>query len=365
MSGKRKIIKWSLIAIASIVLLLVGFGYWFMSLLDPVDPTASNIENTMPGDLSYIHKNQPTNRGKVLAVVTSCGLMGESKKNTGYELTELARAYYVFEANGYEVDIASPKGGKPPVVIDDDDMGAFDYAFLNDNGAQEKANKTVALKDVKSGDYDAIYFVGGKGAMFDFPQNKYIQSIVSEYYEAGKVVSAVCHGPSAFINVTLSDGRSLLKGKVVSAFTNKEELFLIKEARATFPFLLQERLVEIGASFNEGSMYLEQVSVDGNLITGQNPWSTWATAEAVVKQLGHEPKKRMKTDEENAVMVLSILEKQDYASAKAAITVLRSQKKLPINRSLIAIHSIVSVMQGDFIKAIEILRLLSYAKSMA
>src|SRR5690606_7203536 len=110
--------------------------------------------------------------------------------STGYELTELSRAYYVFQANGFVVDIASPLGGKPPVVIDDDDMGVFDYAFLNDSIAQKKANNTIAMQAVNADEYAAIYFVGGKGAMYDFPQNKYIQSIVRDFYESGKVIGA-------------------------------------------------------------------------------------------------------------------------------------------------------------------------------
>ena len=102
---------------------------------------------------------------QILAVVTSTDVMGASGKTTGYELTELARAYYVFEANGFEVDIASPLGGQPPVVIDGDDMKQFDFAFLNDPVAQNKVSHSIAVADVDPQDYEAVYFVGGKGAM--------------------------------------------------------------------------------------------------------------------------------------------------------------------------------------------------------
>lgn len=201
--------------------------------------------------------------------------------------------------------------------------------------------------------------------MFDFPQNKYIQSIVSEYYEEGQVIGAVYHGPAALVNVTLRDGSHLLDGKMVSSFTNKEELLLIKNAQVIFPFLLQDKLVENEATFNEGHMYLEKVSEDGNLITGQNPWSTWAVAEAVVKRLGYEPKSRMNSGEENSVMVLNILEDHGYDKARELITELRSVKRLPLNQELIAIHSIVAAMQWDLKKAIKIIRLLKHAKSLA
>lgn len=364
MSRKKRILKWSLIIIASLIVLLGGFGYWFMSLLSPTDPALVNIKSTVPADLPYLVENRTSFRGKILAVVTSCGVMGQSKKATGYELTELSRAYYVFVANGFEVDVASPQGGKPPVVIDKDDMGIFDYAFLNDSIAQAKVNQTIALQDVRPDEYSAIYFVGGKGAMFDFPQNEHIQSIVGEYYERGKVIGAVCHGPAALVNVTLSDRSHLLKGKAVSSFTNHEELFLIKNAQSIFPFLLQDKLVENGAVFKEGPMYLENVSQDGNLVTGQNPWSTWAMAEAMVKQLGYEPKERTKSGEENAVMVLSVFEDHGYGQAKAVLTNLRTVEQVSLNRELIAIHSIVAAMQWDFIKAIKIIGLLSHAKSI-
>lgn len=364
MSRKRKIIKWSIIVLVSLTVSVVGFGYWFMSLLKPADPTSVNIEFTVPADLPYIVEDQPESRGKILAVVTSCNIMGDSQKNTGYELTELARAYYMFVANGFEVDVASPKGGNPTVVIDDDDMGAFDHAFLNDSVAQAKVHQTIAMQYVRPGDYEAVYFVGGKGAMFDFPDNEYIKSIVSTYYEEGKVVGAVCHGPAALVNVTLSDGSHLLEGKTVSAFTNQEELFLIKDAPSIFPFLLQDKLIASGATFNEGHMYLEKVSQDGNLVTGQNPWSTWATAEAVVRQLGYEPKHRTKTGEESAVKVLNVFEEHGYHEAKQVITDLQTVQQAPLNRELIAIHGILAAMQWDLIKAIKIIGLLKYSKSL-
>ncbi len=121
------------------ILILITFGWWFMSLIPPID---KNITETQAKDLSYITENIPNKRGKILAVVTSAKTMGNTDKSTGYELTELSRAYYVFEANGFEVDVASPLGGTPEVILDDDDMGAYDYAFLNDTIAQHKVKNT-------------------------------------------------------------------------------------------------------------------------------------------------------------------------------------------------------------------------------
>lgn len=363
MSRTRTIIKWSLIVFVGLIITVVSFGFWFISLLPEPPISKEEMEKTNPSDLPYLTEDVSSYRGKVLAVVTSCAEMGNSGKSTGYELTELARAYYVFEANGYEVDVASPLGGEPPVVIDSDDMKEYDYAFLNDSTAQRKVTHSKAMEDIDPGAYQGIYFVGGKGAMFDFPRNKYIQSIVKEYYESGKVVGAVCHGPAALVNVVLTNGQHLLADRTISSFTNEEELFLIPEAKDVFPFLLQEKLTENGARFNEGTMYLNQVSQDGKLVTGQNPWSTWEVAETFVEQLGHTPKVREITPEENSISILSTYENDGYIEAKNTIKKYCSNKNRPIDRELLAVHGIVAAMQLKITKAVNLIRLLSYSNS--
>lgn len=251
MLKKYPILKWTLITIVALLIVVVSFGLWFKSLLPPKN---TEIETTLVENLSYVSENIQPLRGKILTVVTSTHTMGSSTKSTGYELTELARAYYVFQANGFEVDIASPLGGKPPVVIDDEDMGVYDFAFLNDSVAQYKTSHTIPLNKVVAENYEAVFFVGGKGAMFDFPENKAIQAIVRNYYQSNKVIGAVCHGPAALVNVTLDNGHTLLEDKTVSGFTNEEELLLIPEAASIFPFLLQDKLITQGARFNSGIM---------------------------------------------------------------------------------------------------------------
>ena len=359
MFKKYRILKWILISFVGLIVLLFSFGYWFMSLIPDKNV---HLEVTLVKDLPYLSEDIIPIKGKILAVVTSTSTMGNSDKITGYELTELSRAYYVFKANGFEVDIASPLGGKPPVIIDDEDMGAFDYAFINDTIAQNKANNTIPLKDVVAEDYEAIFFAGGKGAMFDFPDNETIHSIVRNYYQSDKVVGAVCHGPAALVNVTLDNGRPLLENKTVSGFTNEEELLLIPEAKSIFPFLLQDKIVEQGASFNEGAMYLENISVDKNLITGQNPWSTWVLAENMIKQLGYEPKYRKITDEENAVKVLTIYKTHGKQKAKEIIETMSIKEKKPIKRVLIAQHSLLAAMKGEFGDFFNIIGLVSFTK---
>ena len=362
----KKTLKWTLISFTSLLVILIVFGIWFVSLLprEEMRERFKTIETSSIDDIPYLFEGVIPKRGKILAVVTSSNTMGSSGKSTGYELTELSRAYYVFKANGFDVDIASPLGGKPPVVLDDDDMGKFDYAFLNDSIAQYKTGHTIAMNDVVAEDYEAVFFVGGKGAMFDFPDNKAIQSIVRNYYQSGKVIGAVCHGPAALVNVTLDNGRPLIENKKVSGFTNKEELLLIPNAKSIFPFLLQDKLTAQGAQFNEGTMYLEKISHDKNLVTGQNPWSTWLLAETMIKQLGYTPKYRQMTAEENAVKVLCVYEKHGSEKAKKLIETMTSQENTPMSREFIASHSIIAAMQLDIRRFFSLIGLLSYADSM-
>lgn len=360
MLNKRHLLKKFLIALGGLVVLLVIFCIWFYSLL-PKGLNIDGLKSTMPSDLSYLTSGVKEQRGKILTVVTSTTEMGNSGKETGYELTELARAYYVFKANGFDVDVVSPQGGKPPVVIDGDDMGKYDYAFINDTQAQNKVNNSIALKDVIASNYEAVYFVGGKGAMFDFPENTAIQSIVRDYYQSGKVVGAVCHGPAALVNVKLDDGTHLLANKQVTAFTNDEELFLIPDAKEIFPFLLQTKLEEQGAHFNQAPVYLEQVVNDGKLVTGQNPWSVWKLAETMVEQLGYEPIPRKITAEENTIDILAIYQQQGYQQAKAEIKRLHAKDKDSVDRVLLAMHSIVSAMAFDLVKFYNLVGLLASA----
>ncbi|MFK7811323.1 MAG: type 1 glutamine amidotransferase domain-containing protein [Maribacter sp.] len=361
MFKKYRVLKWALITIVALLLIIVSFGLWFKSLIPPKN---MEIENTLVENLPYVSENVQAYRAKILTVVTSTRTMGSSDKSTGYELSELARAYYVFQANGFEVDIASPLGGKPPVVIDDEDMGAYDFAFLNDSVAQYKTSHTIRLKDIVAENYEAVFFVGGKGAMFDFPENKAIQAIVREYYQSNKVIGAVCHGPAALVNVVLDNGHSILENKRVSGFTNEEELLLIPEANSIFPFLLEDKLIAQGARFNSGSMYLDKISHDKNLVTGQNPWSVWSVAETVVKQLGHEPKYREITSEEHAVSILITYHQQGSQKAKERIEKMLLDEGKSIDRLLIAKHSIIAAMQGDVSSFFNIVGLVSFIKKM-
>ncbi|WP_299311700.1 type 1 glutamine amidotransferase domain-containing protein [uncultured Aquimarina sp.] len=364
MFKKYRILKWSIISLLGIVLSLFIFGWWFMNLL-PSAENRTDVTITKVSDLPYLSKDVLSKRGKILAIVTSTAKMGNTDKSTGYELTELSRAYYVFQANGFEVDIASPLGGEPPVVIDDEDMGPYDFAFLNDSLAQYKAKHTIPVKDVNPALYEAVFFAGGKGAMFDFPENTSIQLIVKKMYQSNKVIGAVCHGPAALVNVTLDTGRPLLENKNVSGFTNDEELLLISDAKNIFPFLLQDELEDQGGIFNEGTMYLENISQENNLVTGQNPWSTWKLAETMITQLGYALKYREITAEENAVKVLKVYEAEGSHKAKELMKQMVSIDNKPMERILIAKHGIIAAMQGKIGKFFSLVGLTSYAKNIS
>ncbi|WP_444929497.1 type 1 glutamine amidotransferase domain-containing protein [Microbulbifer sp. SSSA002] len=342
------------ISLALTLSVFFAFIIWVKGLIPAQE---QDFSTTMVSDLAYLQQLPRESRGKILAVVTSTATMGDSGKATGYELTELARPYYIFSANGFIVDIASPKGGKPPAVIDKDDLGPFDYAFLNDPEAQQKVNRSIPIDQVSAEDYQAVFFVGGKGTMFDFPDNPHIQSLVREIYSSGKVIGAVCHGPAALANVTLDNGEPLIADRQISAFTNEEELFLIPDAEQRFPFLLEDRLREQGAFFQAGPIYLEQVSVDGQLITGQNPWSTWLAAESMVRAMGYTPVPRQVTPAEQTVELLLAYEQRGFAEAAQELQKL--QKKGELDQRLLAMHGVVSAMRWEPGKALDIIRLLS------
>ncbi|MEQ9413241.1 MAG: type 1 glutamine amidotransferase domain-containing protein, partial [Cyclobacteriaceae bacterium] len=156
-------------------------------------------------------------------------------------------------------------------------------------------------------------------------------------------------------------GSPLLANRTVSSFTNKEELLLIADAAEIFSFLLQDKLTESGAQFSEGFLYLNKVSKDGNLVTGQNPWSTWEVAESIIEQLGYTPKKRAITTEENTIAILGTYEAEGYGKAKLSIDQFCTANTMSIDRELLAVHSIVAAMQFDLLKTVNLIRLLSFS----
>jgi putative intracellular protease/amidase len=214
----------------------------------------------------------------VLIVLTSHGMKGDSGKPTGFFLSELTHPLAVFDAAGIPVEIASIQGGEPPVDgVDLDD--ATNARYWKDEPFRESIRTTPPLGDADPSRYSAIFFAGGHGAMWDFPDSPAVQSVTRAIYERGGIVAAVCHGPAALVNVTLSNGDHLVRGKKVSAFTDDEERAVHLDG--VVPFLLASRLAANGALHQPAPNWTAQVVVDGRLITGQNPQSATGVGEQV------------------------------------------------------------------------------------
>jgi putative intracellular protease/amidase len=221
---------------------------------------------------------------RILLAVSSHDVLGDTGNPTGYSVSEAAHPYNVFTSAGHEVDFVSVRGGEPPAVVfegEEDDPEIT--GFLADETVRAKLAATRPASQVRSEDYSAIFYVGGHGAMFDFPESPDLARIALEIYEREGVVSAVCHGPAALVDLRLPDGSYLVEGKKVASFTNEEEesVGLVH----AMPFLLEERLKERGAIHTKASNYVCHTESDGRLITGQNPASAGPLAELVVNEL--------------------------------------------------------------------------------
>lgn len=220
---------------------------------------------------------------KVLFIITSCNVKGATGIPTGFNLSEVTHPLEKLEASGIAVDIASIKGGEAPLDGLEDFNDPVNARYWADTDFRASIANTLKLDDAKASDYDAIFFAGGHGTMWDFPDSSPVLKLVPEFYESGKIVSAVCHGPAALVNVKLSDGSYLISGKNVAAFTNGEE----EEVQSTnvVPFLLQDALIKHGAIYKHAPNWNNNIAIDGRLITGQNPQSAASVGEAIVKML--------------------------------------------------------------------------------
>jgi putative intracellular protease/amidase len=220
----------------------------------------------------------------ILIVVTNHAELGDSGHKTGYFLSEVTHPWHVFTEAGYEVVFASPLGGFAPMDPKSFDLeDPINQQFWHTLKAVQGLVSTQALSDLSPNDYGAIFFAGGHGSVWDFPKSEVVADRIASIYEQGGVVAAVCHGPAALVNVTLSNGQPLVAGKRVAGFTNSEEAAV--ELTDTVPFLLQDALSAKGAIFVPGEDFKPNVVVSERLVTGQNPASATQTAEAVLKLL--------------------------------------------------------------------------------
>ncbi len=221
---------------------------------------------------------------KALIVVTNHDKLGETGRKTGYYLSEVAHPYYALRRAGIEVSFASPRGGAAP--LDPSSLNLKDEEnrrFFEDDGLMRQLTRTLPVASLRAADYDAILFAGGHGTMWDLPGSEPLARLASQIYERQGVVAAVCHGPAGLVNVRLSNGRYLVAGKRVAAFTDEEERAV--KLDGVVPFLLASRLQERGATHTKAANFQPHVEVFERLVTGQNPASARGVGEAVVRLL--------------------------------------------------------------------------------
>ncbi len=222
----------------------------------------------------------------ILFVLTSHDELGNTGEKTGFWVEEFAAPYYLLKDKGVQVTIASPKGGQPPI---DPKSASADFetpATVRFNADQETQNilsKTIKLETVNEADYDAVFYPGGHGPLWDLAEDKKSIALIEAFYNNNKPVSAVCHAPGIFKHTKNADGTPLVKGKKVTGFTNSEEDAV--QLTDVVPFLVEDMLKSAGGIYSKGDDWTPYAIEDGLLITGQNPASSERVAELLLKKL--------------------------------------------------------------------------------
>jgi putative intracellular protease/amidase len=225
---------------------------------------------------------------RILIVVTSHAQLGTTGRRTGLWLEELAIPHRLFSAAGASVAIASPTGGPPPIdPASAEKPGPEVRAFRDDPDTARRLDETLALDRCRPADHDAIFVAGGHGVMWDLAASPPLAALLSDSHRRGAVIGAVCHGPAALVGATGPNGQPLVSGLRVTGFSNEEER--AAELDAVVPFLLEDRLRLLGARFERGAAWASHVVTDGHLVTGQNPASSRAVAEEIVRLLRAAP----------------------------------------------------------------------------
>jgi putative intracellular protease/amidase len=222
---------------------------------------------------------------KILMVLTSHDQLGNTGRKTGFWLEEFAAPYFAFRDAGVELTLASPKGGQPPIDPKSDlpeNQTPAMARFKSDAAAQRALSRTVQLADAKAEDYDSIFYVGGHGPMWDLVDNPVSIALIEAFYNSGKPVAAVCHSPAVFHKVNYQ-GAPLVKGKRVTGFTNGEEAAV--QLTRVVPFLVEDELKRVGGRYEKAADWESFALVDGRIVTGQNPASSTAAAEALLQVL--------------------------------------------------------------------------------
>jgi putative intracellular protease/amidase len=225
---------------------------------------------------------------KIVMVLTSHDTLGNTGRKTGFWLEEFAAPYFVFRDAGVDLTLTSPKGGQPPVDPKSDlpeNQTSAMTRFKQDSTAQTALSQTVKLADIKSEDYDTVFYVGGHGPMWDLAESPVSIALLESFYNCGKPIALVCHSPGVLRHVTYQ-GAPLVKGKRVTGFTNGEEAAV--HLTDVVPFLVEDELTRLGATFEKLPNWQPFSVVDGRLITGQNPASSTVAAQNLLKFLAAE-----------------------------------------------------------------------------
>jgi len=223
---------------------------------------------------------------KVLFVLTSHSDLGNTGKKTGFWIEEFAAPYYVMSDASVQLTIASPKGGQPPIDPASETADAQTQAtkrFDDDPDLKQKLEHSLKLSELNPADYDAVFYPGGHGPMWDLADDTNSIALIEDFYKNNKPVSFVCHAPAALIKVKAPNGDPLVKGKAVTGFSNIEEDAV--QLTSIVPFSLEDELKKLGGKYSSGSHWESYVQQDGLLITGQNPASSEAVAKLLVKTL--------------------------------------------------------------------------------
>ncbi|MDE1165191.1 MAG: type 1 glutamine amidotransferase domain-containing protein [Pseudomonas sp.] len=223
---------------------------------------------------------------KVLMVLTSHDQLGNTGKKTGFWLEEFAAPYYTFKDAGAEIVLASPAGGQPPLDPKSDEpdfQTELTQRFKADPAAQQALANTVKLDTLASSDFDAVFYPGGHGPLWDLAESSTSIALIESFERAGKPIAFVCHAPGVLRHVKAANGQPLVKGRRVSGFTNSEEAGV--GLTDVVPFLIEDEFQALGGLYEKGADWLPFVIEDGLLITGQNPASSEAAAKALIKAL--------------------------------------------------------------------------------
>jgi putative intracellular protease/amidase len=223
---------------------------------------------------------------KILMVLTSHDQLGDTGNKTGFWLEELAAPYYVFKDAGAEITLASPKGGQPPLDPSSDAENAQTEAtkrFKADDAAQKALANTAVLSDVSADGFDAIFYPGGHGPLWDLAEDNDSKTLIEAFAASGRPIGAVCHAPAVFKHPKGADGKLLVAGRKVTGFTNTEE----EAAGLTkvVPFLVEDMLTANGGTYQKGDDWASFVVTDGKLVTGQNPASSESAARPLLALL--------------------------------------------------------------------------------